>query len=1152
MSYSDFISINKNFQASVNLELDLEKESKVNEYVPTTDICDVIKKYVKTALGETKDFATTLVGPYGKGKSFLLLILTFLLGKNKNSAAWIQLVEKIRKVDTQLYELLLEVKRKNITLLPILINSNYDNVAQSFQLALNDSLKREKLDFIIPSSIFDVCLDLLEKWNSRENIRENVLKQYLNSNALSLGELKAGLKNYSPTAYKHFKELYNRVNVGLEFNPLINHDVVKTYRTILPALNEHGFTGIFIIFDEFSKFLESSSSDLMKDLKIIQDFAEQASRSDKKSQMHLCCVTHKSIGLYKKDQKRSNVSDSFKTVEGRFKEIRFNRSLNENYQLISSAFTKKNNYFSQIAEFVKNHNEFVNKMSNLDIFNNDSLRKIIFDECFPLNPLTVYCLIQICELSAQNERTLFTFLSDTDDDSFNSFLHSKSDGLFDVDKIYDYFCPLFKKAEEENIKTICYGTESLLSKLDDPNEKRIVKTLAIILIINNPNELKPTSETISLATELSLEEVNKKISSMIGDHHLRKGDVTGYLFLASSSSKQIDDGINVLKKTKCQNIKLGEIADEINEKKYILPRKYNEENKITRFFRIAFFTEEDFLKVTSFNYYFEQNYCDGLVVYLLSDKLNAEDVQNKVASLKDSRVVVKIPREPIDDVFYKLLIDFACLKEYKKQKDLDDMVLAQVGLIMRENQNDIQNFINEYYETSFTYFSSIYGNKGPFNEALSDIMDSIYYKKLIFNNELMNKKDVTTQYQKAVNHVIDWLLNGQKDFPYSETSPESSIKFAFLDYNQQENESSKNFRVVIEDLKKKLIGLEGKKITIKDVVQFLSKAPYGVKDGIVPILFAKAISESSDNAIIYYQQKEVELNSFNIVKAVKNDKYQISFAKGSSGQKEYLEKMLLLFDVKKENNFRRDTLLLSQGIKKFFIGLPQIIRLCSISNNYLSLDERFLSYKALFTTFDLNPYEVVFEKPLSLFKKKNYLEIYEEIKKIVDDKDVFLFDYYHRLISMIRNLFDIDEKSSLKSGFSDFIKQKIHNGEKPILEEENKKIFNAVTLDFTYDDKECVDKISKILTGQHIEDWDNDKSNVLKGKMEKFKNALDSSKKISDSASSLENLIQEPKEITGMSSLLKNNIESILDEFSGSVSTEEKANVLLSLLKKII
>ena len=48
--YSDYLSINKNFQSSVNLELDLGKENKIEEYIPTTDICDVLKKYIKTTL----------------------------------------------------------------------------------------------------------------------------------------------------------------------------------------------------------------------------------------------------------------------------------------------------------------------------------------------------------------------------------------------------------------------------------------------------------------------------------------------------------------------------------------------------------------------------------------------------------------------------------------------------------------------------------------------------------------------------------------------------------------------------------------------------------------------------------------------------------------------------------------------------------------------------------------------------------------------------------------------------------------------------------------------------------------------------------------------------------------------------------------------
>ena len=83
--YSKLFEINKNFQSSVNLDLDLDNESKIYEYVPTNDICDVLKKYVKCALGKTNNKATTLVGPYGKGKSFLLLVLSYIFSKNKNN-----------------------------------------------------------------------------------------------------------------------------------------------------------------------------------------------------------------------------------------------------------------------------------------------------------------------------------------------------------------------------------------------------------------------------------------------------------------------------------------------------------------------------------------------------------------------------------------------------------------------------------------------------------------------------------------------------------------------------------------------------------------------------------------------------------------------------------------------------------------------------------------------------------------------------------------------------------------------------------------------------------------------------------------------------------------------------------------------------------
>lgn len=1155
MSYSDFISINKNFQSSVNLELDLKKEIKIEEYVPTTDICDVIKKYVKTAIGESKDFATTLVGPYGKGKSFLLLVLTYLFGNNKKSATYEKLLKKIKKVDTELYDLLIKVQKNDIKLLPVIINSNYDNITQSFQLALNDALKREGCNDIVPSSVYDVCLKILEKWNSRKDLKESVLKKCIDVNGVDLKELENGLVNLSPVSYKQFESLYNCINIGLDFNPLVNNDVIKTYQNILMPINEKGYDGLFIIFDEFSKFLESNSSDLMKDLKIIQDFAELAARSNKKTQMHLCCVTHKSMSLYKNDKKNSNVLDAFKTVEGRFKEIRFNRSLNENYQLISSAFFRKENITSIISEYMHSNNDFVREMFNLEVFKDKFLQKVIFNECFPLNPLTVYSLVNICELVAQNERTLFTFLSDTDDDSFNSFIHSNSTGLFNVDKIFDYFSQLFKKEETNNIKNIWYRAESILSKLENSNEKKIIKVLSIILIINNFDEFSPTEKNISLATEIELKDVEIAINSLIDKHYIRKNAINNYISFALSSSKQIDEAIQILKNTKCKNIKFSEIADEINEKKYLLPRRYNEENKITRFYKTLFLSEEDLNNISSFNYYFERNYCDGVVIYLLNEKLNTEQINEKVHAINDPRVLVKIPKENIKKVFYDSLTNYACLTEYKKQKGIDEITQNQVSLIQEELKLDVQTLINNYFENDFDYLCSDNLNEESFSELLSKIMDKNYSFKLIFNNELMNKKVVTTQYQKAINNVIDWIINDQKPFNYSETSPESSIKYAILDNNDVKNnkvETSNNFRKVIEKIKNKLISSDGDKIIIENALKPFSLMPFGIRDGVMPIIFAKAISELSDNAIIYYKNKEVELNATNIVKAIKNDNYQISFAKGSIEQKDFLNKMLDLFEVSKEDNFRKDVFLLAKSIKNFFIGMPQIVRLCNKTNNTILLDDKFISFKSLFMTFDINPYEVIFIKSFEVFNVESYDEVYKNIEEIVDNKDNLLSNYFMKLISIIKKIFSIDEKTSLKSGFDNYINANVKKDEKPILEDSEKKLFNLIKLGLSYDDNECVEKISKVITNQYIEDWDNDKSSILKDKLEKFKISINSYEKISNSTLSMDQLLKESKEIDGVSTLLKNNIESVLEEFSGSITSKDKIDVLISILKDLI
>src|SRR5699024_3372334 len=130
------------------------------------------------------------------------------------------------------------------------------------------------------------------------------------------------------------------------------------FKDINYAICQKGFNGMLIIFDEFSKFLEYvGNENMMRDLKILQDFAELSSRTGKKEQIIFSCITHKTINEYIKNLKEDKVN-AFKTVERRFKEIYFNRSIEQNYEIISQTINKKKNFKVMIEKEIEAKKQF--------------------------------------------------------------------------------------------------------------------------------------------------------------------------------------------------------------------------------------------------------------------------------------------------------------------------------------------------------------------------------------------------------------------------------------------------------------------------------------------------------------------------------------------------------------------------------------------------------------------------------------------------------------------------------------------------------------------------------------------------------------------------------------------------------------------------
>ena len=79
MKLKEVIRIDEKFQHSINLKLDQMRKEPIENYIPTQASMKILCEYLGELTGKKKEASTMLIGPYGKGKSHLLLVLMYLL-----------------------------------------------------------------------------------------------------------------------------------------------------------------------------------------------------------------------------------------------------------------------------------------------------------------------------------------------------------------------------------------------------------------------------------------------------------------------------------------------------------------------------------------------------------------------------------------------------------------------------------------------------------------------------------------------------------------------------------------------------------------------------------------------------------------------------------------------------------------------------------------------------------------------------------------------------------------------------------------------------------------------------------------------------------------------------------------------------------------
>jgi len=198
--------------------------------------------------------------------------------------------------------------------------------------------------------------------------------------------------------------------------------------------------GVLLILDELGKMLEHEAA-TGGDAHLLQDLAERASRSD--GRLVVIGILHQSFDQYAERADR-DARREWAKVQGRFHDIAFLSAADETVALLGRAITSKQRPAASKlqAEAVA---EAVARRRPADV---TTLGELLA-ATWPLNPVTAMLLGPVSrQRFAQNERSVFGFLSSSEPAGFQEFLQGGGapGATYDPARLWDYLAANFGMA----------------------------------------------------------------------------------------------------------------------------------------------------------------------------------------------------------------------------------------------------------------------------------------------------------------------------------------------------------------------------------------------------------------------------------------------------------------------------------------------------------------------------------------------------------------------------------------------------------------------------------------------------------------------------------------------------------------------------------
>lgn len=646
-----------------------------------------------------------------------------------------------------------------------------------------------------------------------------------------------------------------------------------------------GYGGLLVVIDEFGKLLEHASQHPdSEDLLVMQHLAEATARSS--VPILLVTILHASFVDYL-DSLDDLRRREWQKVQGRFTDVAFQEPPEQLLRLVGAAIGREMPTDLETG-YIQATRQVVQAPPFDEVRRRFSRAEELLAHCAPLDPVTALLLWPLFRSKlAQNERSLFAFLTGPEPFGFQQFLAgiTWSEGVppfYRIDNLYDYVtsalgAAIYRGDRARRWSEIANALERVTADAP-PLVSAVVKAVGLLNLYGAAVGLKASQELVALALGNS-----KSVDEAIA--HLQRASILVYrrhedaYALWEGSDVDLDSSFQEAQ----QLVGRGMLAERLKASVAVRPlvaRAHYIKRGTLRYFSVDLIDGDP----VALRHAFDEPLtpADGQILYVLTS--STAERENLIEYAKGLTSTERPEHRLRILVFPKPMIG---LEEALREAESWQWVALNVSELEGDQvaRQEVKARLRQAVERLENLAGSVLGLRGypldvsasdwvqggmlhepqsarSFSQWISKLCDQVYHEAPVLRNELLNRDHLSSSAAKARRNLLEAMLNreGEPALGFTGNPPEVSMYRSLLQDGGfhgfrggrlQLGEPNSDWQPVWRALHDYLRETHSSRRPVLEIASLLRRPPLGLRGGVVPVLMCALLLAHRDDVALY-------------------------------------------------------------------------------------------------------------------------------------------------------------------------------------------------------------------------------------------------------------------------------------------------------------